>query len=549
VRRLALVVLLALMVLLVPVSPAWAHAALLESTPADGAVLQDAPSEVVLRYSESVGTSLGAVRVVAPDGSRADTGRVTTRAGGTEVVASLREGLGHGTYLLLWRVVSEDSHPVSGASTFSIGHESAVATAGTEEGGGGAAADLLTISRGVLYTGLVFLVGGLAFVLVVWPGGSRVRAVRCVLWTGWGLVALGSVAGLLLQGPYAAGLPLSKAFDGALLADVLGTRYGAATAVRIGLLVAVAGLLLAGLSRRATAALAVPLLAGLLLTTSLVGHAGVGELVAVALPADAVHLGAASAWLGGLVLLAVAVLHRPRATDLATVLPRWSRWAAVSVLVLVVTGTFASWREVRELPALTETSYGRLLLIKTALVAGMLLIGALGRVWVRRHYAVESALSGAGRSTTEPSASDIGRLRRGVLLEAGAAVAVLAVTSVLVQTTPARSAYAPLFSETKTVAGDLRVQVDLEPARAGLNQMHVYYTGAGGKAVDVAEVTARFTRIGADDVVPVDVPRDTLGHYEQLKVPLPDPGEWRLVLTTRTSDIDAPSTSFTIRIR
>jgi copper transport protein len=549
VRRLVLVVLLALTVLLVPVSPAWAHAALLESSPADGAVLQDPPSEVVLRYSESVGTSLGAVRVVAPDGSRADTGRVTTRAGGTEVVAPLREGLGHGTYVLLWRVVSEDSHPVSGASTFSIGHESAVATAGTEEGGGGAAADLLTISRGVLYAGLVLLVGGLAFVLVVWPGGSRVRAVRRVLWTGWGLVALGSVAGLLLQGPYAAGLPLSQAFDVALLTDVLGTRYGAATAVRIGLLVAVAGLLLAGLSRRVTAALAAPLLTGLLFTTSLVGHAGVGELVAVALPADAVHLGAASAWLGGLVLLAVAVLHRPRVTDLATVLPRWSRWAAVSVLVLVATGTFASWREVRELPALTGTTYGRLLLIKTALVAGMLLIGALGRVWVRRHCAMELAVAGAGRSMAEPSASDVGRLRRGVLLEAGTAVAVLAVTSVLVQTTPARSAYAPMFSETKTVTGDLRVQVDLEPARAGLNQMHVYYTGAGGKAVDVEEVTARFTRIGADDVVPVDVPRDSLGHYEQLKVPLPDPGQWRLVLTTRTSDIDAPSTSFTVRIR
>ncbi len=389
--------------------------------------------------------------------------------------------------------------------------------------------------------------GGIAFVLVVWAGGLRVRAVRRVLWTGWGLVALGSVAGLLLRGPYAAGLPLSGVFDTALIADVLGSRYGAATAVRLGLLVAVAGLLLAGLSRRVTAVLGVPLLAGLLLTTSLVGHAGVGDLVAVALPADAVHLGAVSAWLGGLVLLVVAVLRRSDACELAAVLPRWSRWAAGSVLLLVVTGTFASWREVRELPALTDTAYGRLLLLKTALVAGMLLLGAFGRAWVRRHYA--PAAAPAGRMAPEPTAPDVSRLRRGVLLEAGTAVVVLAVTSVLVQTTPARSAYAPMFSESTRVAGHLHVQVDLKPARAGLNQMHVYYTGAGGKAVDVEEVTARLTRIGTDDVVAVAVPRDTLGHYEQLKVPLPDSGEWRLVLTTRTSDIDAPSTSFTVRIR
>ncbi len=323
--------------------------------------------------------------------------------------------------------------------------------------------------------------GGIAFVLVVWAGGLRVRAVRRVLWTGWGLVALGSVAGLLLRGPYAAGLPLSGVFDTALIADVLGSRYGAATAVRLGLLVAVAGLLLAGLSRRVTAVLGVPLLAGLLLTTSLVGHAGVGDLVAVALPADAVHLGAVSAWLGGLVLLAVAGLRQPAAVELATVLPRWSRWAAGSVLVLVITGTFASWREVREFPALTDTTYGQLLLLKTALVAGMLLLGAFGRGWVRRHYAPAAAPAGAGGTTPGPTAPDVRGLRRGVLLEAGTAVLVLAVTSVLVQTTPARSAYAPMFSETKTVAGHLHVQVDLEPARAGLNQMHVYYTAPAAR--------------------------------------------------------------------
>lgn len=79
--------------------------------------------------------------------------------------------------------------------------------------------------------------------------------------------------------------------------------------------------------------------------------------------------------------------------------------------------------------------------------------------------------------------------------------------------------------------------------------MHVYYTGAGGKAVDVEEVTARFTRVVTSEVVPVAAPRDTLRHYEQLKVPPPDPGEWRLLLTTRTSDVDAPTISFTFRIR
>jgi copper transport protein len=536
-----LAVVVGLLAVVVPAAPAYAHAAPLESTPADGVLLPAAPREVVLRYSESVGTALGAVRIVAPDGSRADSGKVSTQAGGKEVVAPLRADLPEGTYLLLWRVVSEDSHPVNGASTFSVGRESAVAQAPPVVSDGGVAQDLLTLSRAVLYAGMMLLVGAVGFVLLVWRGGWAVAGLRRLIWAGWGLAVAGSAAGLLLQGPYAAGLPLAEA--PALLDDVLGTRYGAATAVRVALLVAVAAVV--AKARRPWPA--VPLLAGVLLTTSVVGHAGVGDLVGVALPADAVHLAAVSVWVGGLVVLAVVLLRRME--DLSSVLPRWSRVAAGSVLTLVVTGTFASWREVRELEALTTTTYGRLLLIKTTLVVAMLALGALGRGWIRRHYALPvvhaaTALAPAPRAPADPRP-----LRRQVFAEAAIALAVIGVTAGLVDTTPARTAYAPVFSETKTVSGDLRVQVDVEPARAGLNQMHVYYTGAGSKAVDVEEVTARFTRVGITDVVPVAVPQDTLGHYEQLKVPLPDAGQWRLDLTTRTSDIDTSTTTFVIRIR
>ncbi len=204
---------------------------------------------------------------------------------------------------------------------------------------------------------------------------------------------------------------------------------------------------------RLRALLLVPVLGGVLLSTSLVGHAGVGELSALALPADAVHLAAASAWLGGVVLGLVVLRRHATApvADLAAVLPRWSRWAAGSVAVLVVTGTFASWREVRELDALISTTYGRLLLVKTVLVAGMLALGALGRSWVRRHYATPVVHAATAELLDAPVAvPDPTRLRRSVLLEAGTAVVVLAVTALLVETTPARTAYAPLFSQTKT---------------------------------------------------------------------------------------------------
>jgi copper transport protein len=550
-------VLLAAWCLLVvlPAAPAWAHAALLESDPADGALLTEAPATVELRYSEPVGTSLGAVRVLAPDGSRVDTGRVSLRDDGHTVVAPLQPEMAHGTYTLLWRVVSQDSHPVTGASTFSIGHATGTAAAAdpAQAGEGSAAGDLLTASRLVLFTGLVLLVGGGTFLLLLWPAGLSDRIAGRLLWTGWALALTGSAAGLLLQGPYAAGLPLASAVDGALVAEVVQTRFGVASAVRLLLLAAMVPLLL-GLARWGRGLLAAGwavLSAGVLLSTSAVGHAAAGDLVGLALPADSIHLAAMAAWLGGLVLLGLVVLRRST-DELASVLPGWSRYAATAVGVLVVTGTFASWREVRELSALTSTSYGRLLLVKALLVGLMLLLGAVGRSWVRRHYllpVVHAATDVASPVRTPPSPLAVQRLRRSVLMEAGTAAVVLSVTAFLVETTPARSAYAPVFSEVAAVDGPLRVQVDVEPARTGLNDIHVYYTAEGGKAVDVPEVNVRWTRDGTDDVIPVELERDTLGHYERLRVALPSAGTWQLAVTTRTTDIDSTTTRFTVRVR
>lgn len=520
-------------------APAGAHAALLESTPPDRTVLQVAPGSVALRFSERVTTSLGAVRVLAPDGERVDAGSVTTRANGAEVVADLKISAGeagHGTYSVLWRVVSQDSHPVSGTFSFSVGHPSAASSAAAaSEPGDGVARRLLTIGRGVLLGGLLLLVGGVCFLAGLWPSGWERRGARRIPWVGFGMVGVGSLAVLLLQGPYAAGLPVSRMFDTALLRDVAGTRLGTATLVRLVLLVP-AALLLRGRPTGPTwrswsfAVAAV----GLLVTTSVAGHAGVGSGAPLAVAADVAHLAAVAIWVGGLVVLAVVLLRHGTDDDLTGTLPRWSRVAAWSVAVMVATGLFASWREVREVAALGSTSYGRLLILKTALVAVMVALGALGRRWVRRR--IESG--GAARL-----------LRRGVVAESVLAVVVVVVTAVLVETTPARNAYAPLFTAVQTVDAPLRVQVDIEPARAGVNQLHVYYTGQGGKAVDVEEVTARFVHDDTRDAVPVDVRHATLGHYEQLTVPLPQSGRWRLQLTTRTSDIDATTTVFTFRVR
>lgn len=582
-RRLSVPAVLGLVVtllMLVPALPASAHATLLESTPSDGTVVDQGPATVTLRYDQPVGVSAGSVKVLAPNGSQVDSGEVSQRDGGRVVVDRLPAGLAPGTYTILWRVLSADTHSVFGATTFSVktvsGASGAAAAAEAEQASGGSAAELLlSVSRFVFYTGLVLLVGGLLFLFFLWSGGVTMRPVRRMLWIGWGAAVLGTVGGLLMQGPYSQGLRLYYTFDPELIALVLPTRFGITSLVRLGLLAATAVVLMRlsrGSRRSVTAAGCVAGL-GLLISTTTIGHSGSGDLVGFAFPADVLHLAAASAWVGGLVLLVAVLLRRPPAV-LAGILPGWSRYAELCVAVLVITGIFSAWRQVRELGALTDTGYGRLLLVKVGLVAMMLALGAVGRARIRRHFDVAAA--GADPATPAPVPLAVARqpgvllekravhpgpvgevasvglarlLRRTVVVEACLAVVVLAVTSVLASTTPARESYFPVFSQTATVTGDLRMRVELLPSRVGLNDMTVDYTAAAGKPADVVQVTGSWSLAGGDTKVPVTLVRTAAGQYALRRVQLPQVGTWQLAIDTQTGDFDSSTNVFTVRVR
>jgi copper transport protein len=517
---------------------ASAHAALLATTPADGEILARPPTAVTLTFGEPVGTGLGSLKVLSSQGARADTGQITTTGGGTVVHLALRPHLARGSYLVLWRVVSADSHPVSGTFTFSVGAVSPLATGhpGSAPGPG----LILGATRFLGFGALLALGGGALFCLLLWPGGLRERAVRRVLVGAAGAELLAAIGALLVQGPYAAGLGLFHSLDGTLLSAVTGTRYGTATSTRIALSAVALGVAVAvrRLPDRSVALTLTVLAGGMAATWTAAGHGGAGELQPWAAVLDFSHLLAVSAWTGGLLMLVLGLRGRWDDPVAARILPAWSRLATCAVVVLVVSGVFAGWRAVRGVDALASTPYGLLLIAKTSTVGLMLFLGLLGRTYVRRHQ----------RSPAAPAtAEDVDLLRRGVVNETGLAVVVLVVTAVLVQTVPAAEAYAPPHHGTSS-AGPLRVQVDLLPARRGVNGLHVYTLGAGGRTVDVAEVAGQL--VGADGTtVTVRPAHRSPGHYEDLGVVLPARGTWRLDLQIRTNDVDSYPTTQTITVR
>ena len=563
-RRLLTGLVVALALLVVPAAPAWAHAELRSTTPPSGARFDEPPREVVLRFTEPVEASLGAVRVWNEDADRIDTGRVARPGGDRRAVAVPLPPLDDGGYVVTWRVVSADGHPIHGAFTFrvgpAVGDDDGTAALAREmlaqDGGDPVTGFAYAVARLVLFAGILGVVGGGLFAVFLRPPGRPRREGAGLLWSSWALAAVGTVAAVALQGAHGAGLGISGVFDPDVFGAALDTRYGSVSAARLGVLVALGALLLVALRRpaglpgpgRALFAVAAVVLAA---TPGLAGHAVTGDLVALAVAADTLHVVAVAVWLGGLALLAVTVLRRGDAADGAPVVDRFSTVAAWSVVVTVATGSFQGWRQVRVVDAATATTYGRLLLLKVGLVVALIAAAALSRRWVRARAArrVVAASPGPGAMASRPGSPPLSALRRTVAVELALAVAVLAVTALLVNAPPARSALARPASIDLT-AGDVLVTVTVDPAKAGTTDIHAYTLTPEGAVRDVEEISIAL-RLPREGIGSLDVPlrRAGPGHFAAYGFDLPIPGTWELETTVRLTDVDQERATATVVIR
>ncbi|MFF5334411.1 copper resistance protein CopC [Streptomyces sp. NPDC013181] len=386
--------------LLATAAPASAHAALTGSDPQDGSVVATAPGEVTLTFSEQVAVGKDSIRVLDPSGERADTQAdpLDLNSGSTvKYGVALRDGLPEGTYTVAWQAVSADSHPVSGAFTFSIGAPSRTTVALPDgEAGGGLVGTLYDIARYAAYAGFIVLAGGAAFVLACWRRGAGARPLQRLVVRGWLTLTAATIAMLLLRHPYTGSGKLGDAFDLNGLKAVLDTKPGAALVSRL-LLLGASALFVAVLfgayakredpreKRDLTFGLAVGgavIAVGIAGTWALAEHASTGIQSGVAMPVDVLHLLAVAAWLGGLAALLTALYRTP---DLpASAVRRFSTIALVSVSVLAATGLYQSWRQVGTWSALTGTGYGQLLLVKVGLVAVLVGIASMSRRWTGR---------------------------------------------------------------------------------------------------------------------------------------------------------------------
>ncbi|MEU1600874.1 copper resistance protein CopC [Streptomyces sp. NPDC005708] len=387
--------------LLAGAGSASAHAALKGTDPADGSVLKTSPRAVTLTFSESVGLLDDSIRVFDPGNRRVHTGKQEHADGRSDTARVTLPGLAQGTYIVAWRVVSADSHPVSGALTFSVGKPSATTAAlPYDEVQDTASVRLYDIARYIAYGGLALLLGVTVFAMA-----TGVEPARGLLVGGWWTLLASTLALLVLRGPYERGSSPATAFELSVLRESLTSRPGLALLARLVLLGAAAvvaarlgpapsrggkrtadgpgtagAAVLGGRLRFAVVSLTALALA---LTWSVAEHAAAGIQVPLAMTSAVLHLLAMAVWLGGLVALFTALYRAPDELPAAAV-TRFSRLALAAVAVLVVTGAYQSWRGLGSLGALTSTPYGRLLTVKLVAVVLLLTAAAFSRRWTAR---------------------------------------------------------------------------------------------------------------------------------------------------------------------
>ncbi|MCF3136242.1 copper resistance CopC/CopD family protein [Streptomyces olivochromogenes] len=588
---------------------ASAHAALRGSDPADGTVLKSAPGSVTLTFTESVGLLDDSFRVYDPDNRQVRIGEPGHGEAGSDTArVTLPARLGTGTYTVAWRVVSADSHPISGAFTFSVGKPSATtvpASTGAVEDP--ATSSLYDIARYAAYLALALLIGTVTFLAVCRP--PEAGPLRGPVLTGWWTLLAATVVLLVLRAPYEEGTGPATAFDLAALERTLTSRPGLALLARLALLLVVGAVLLGlkrlpglerlerpeRLERRSGPVLAVTaaLAVGLALTWAAAEHASAGIQVPVAMTSAVLHLLAMAVWLGGLTAL-LATLYRAAGPVPPAVVARFSRLAFAAVTVLVVTGVYQSWRGLGSWDALTGTSYGRLLIVKLAAVALLLTAAGLSRRLTARlatakattRERVPELVGGpsTGSSTdaadapsadvpsaeapsvdVPPSGGDPYRrgLRRSVLAEVAVGMAVLVITTILTGTLPGRAeaeaarsggptAGIPVASVTnvpfRVANAGGKVQITLDPGRVGRNSVQAVIYGPDGGLAAVPELRVSFTLL-ARKIGPIDARvTDKGGYWGTGSLNLPMAGTWTMNVTVRVSDLDQVTVSKPVRI-
>jgi copper transport protein len=512
-RRGAVAAAVVALALLVPAA-ASAHAYLIKTVPAASVILSSAPRSVQLTYDEAVEPRFAIISVTDVHAHQETTGPVTRSPSDPDTLVVPIRHVGEGWYLVYWRAISVDGHPVQGAFTFAVGPNAGPAPQFTiPHIAGTATSTPLVIAKWLAFLsvmaafGLFVLRIAIARPLVRRVSGTRLRSLTIAF-------AVAAILGLIAIPAYleeAVAIDSLRSFWNATAVVPLWrlTAFGRGyvdVELCFALFVAAAGVAIwtdrpereersvAGLLALSGAFLAA---AAVLVLPGAVGHAGQTSPRGVAVLLDWLHLLAGSVWMGGLIGLLVLWASLPAARRLAGLVvcvPRFSNVALAAVLVLLGTGVGAAVLHLPVLDALWLTSYGKVILIKAGILLAAMLLASVNLLRTKPGL-VRAEVS-------EASARLLRTLVSGEALLVAGAILAAAVLSSLAPPPPAFAEEGSALAQVgpgKVVSavsrGPYKLEVLVNPNRAAAPDTFGLRLTRGGEPVNGASVTLSFAML------------------------------------------------------
>ncbi len=525
-RSFGLLATILLLAVLATPNQAFAHAALIKADPTDGAVLAQTPTQFSLTFSEPVSPLV--LTLVRPDGT--PVALTSFRLSDQTVEIDNPQKLGPGTHVLSWRVISADGHPVGGSVLFSVGAPSAAPAVGE-------AVDMdlrsaIWTGKVLLYIGLFLGVGG-AFALTWLAQGVRsgqrfvIAAMLC------GLVA--APLSLGFQGLDALGAPLARLAQPAVWRTGLGTSFG--WTVLISLAALGLGLLSLAGPRAGARPLALAGLAGVGAALAASGHASAAEPQWLTRPMVFLHGAGIAFWAGALLPLGLAL--NSQSAEAGAFLRRFSRTIMPVVAVLAVAGIVLAIIQVQTPAALVNTAYGRLLLIKLAMLVFVFTLATVNR-WRL------TALAEAGATEVRR------RLSRSISVEMLIVLLIFGVAAGWRFTPPPRALAIAAAQPTSTHIHTIKAMADIDitPGHAGQVAASIVIMDGDFGPLDAKEVTLVLSKpdSGIEPIKrPATKPGDGSWRVDNLVIPVP--GRWTARLDILVSDFEMVKIEAPIDIR
>ena len=512
---------------LFPATGVQAHAGLEGSEPKPSSWLATSPSEIVLHFDESVSVTFARIIIFDQEGNEFTQFRPTRDEDDPTTVRANIDKLGDGTWVVVWRVASADSHPVQGSFPFSVGTSSSDVTAllnGSLSNRHGLN-NLFNVIRFVMFAGVLTLIGGVALITFSSHAQLTVRT-RMSLWGAWALATFASIEALLAYGPHASGVKVYNFTDLSLLSDTMTTSFGQATLLRISLLLAFV-LLLMTVEYRAKKLWrfgAIGLSFAIAATLSAVGHPSGESLMALSISLDVMHLLAVSLWIGALFLIAI---DRSNWLHSSLSMLRFSRIAGYSVAVIVITGSIQTFLLIDDPQNLVTTEFGQKLSVKVALVGVLIAMGGLSRKTIRKFGPA--------------------KIHQSVLVESLIALMVVGITALVVALPPRdQASFAPV--EASLSQSGLIADVTVTPARVGAAEIHLVIGSLQGSFAQMSSVTARMSLPGKNiPMGPIVLEKTGPNHYTAL-VNFAFAGKWNIEFLVKPEPTETVLFAFEIKV-